>query len=56
MKGNAAHEQQGETVEPVGIEQPAVHRIPTILERFRGQVSLKTPSNNTSKTRCRTFL
>ena len=32
-------------MEAVGIEQPAVHPIPTILERFRGQVSIE----NTSK-------
>jgi hypothetical protein len=38
-------------VEAVGIEQPAVRLIPTILERFRGQVSPRTPSNNTNQTR-----
>jgi len=38
-------------VEAVGIEQPALQLVPTILERFRGQVSPKTPSNNTRKTR-----
>ena len=43
-------------VEAVGIEQPAAHSIPTILERFRGQVSPKTRSNNANKTRYRTFL
>jgi hypothetical protein len=43
-------------VEAVGIEQPAAHPIPTILERFRGQVSIKTRPKNTSKTRYRTFL
>jgi len=43
-------------VEAVGIEQPAVHPIQTILERFRGQVSIKTRPKNTSKTRYRTFL
>ncbi|MBW2509281.1 MAG: hypothetical protein JRE81_11665, partial [Deltaproteobacteria bacterium] len=34
-------------VEAVGIEQPGAHPIPTILERFRGQVSTKTRPNNT---------
>ena len=38
-------------VEAVGIEQPAIRLLSTILERFRGQVSPKTPSNNTNKTR-----
>ncbi|MGB5350714.1 MAG: hypothetical protein WBN10_14000 [Polyangiales bacterium] len=46
----------GLSVEAVGIEQPAAHSIPTILERFRGQVSPKTRSNNANKTRYRTFL
>jgi len=40
----------------VGFEQPAAHLIRTILERFRGQVSMKTRPKNTKKTRCRTFL
>jgi hypothetical protein len=35
--------------EAVGIEQPAIHLIQTILERFHGQASLKTPSNNTNE-------
>jgi len=43
-------------VEAVGIEQPAIHPVPTILERFRGQVSRRTRPKNTSKTRCRRFL
>jgi len=43
-------------VEAVGIEQLAIHQIPTILERFRGQVSMRTRPKNTSKTRYRTFL
>jgi hypothetical protein len=43
-------------VEAVGIEQPGAHLIPTILERFRGQGSMRTRPNNTSKTRYRTFL
>jgi len=43
-------------VEAVGIEQPAVHLVPTILEWFRGQVSIKTRPKNTNKTRYRTFL
>ena len=43
-------------VEAVGIEQPGVRPIPTILQRFRGQVSTKTRPKNTNKTRCRTFL
>jgi len=43
-------------VEAVGIEQPAAHPIPTILKRFRGQVSTRTRPKNTSETRCRTFL
>ena len=30
--------------------------IQTILERFRGQVSMRTRPNNTNKTRYRTFL
>jgi hypothetical protein len=38
-------------VEAVGIEQPAAHPIPTILERFRGQVSMRTRPKNTNKTR-----
>jgi hypothetical protein len=45
-----------EVVEAVGIEHPAIHLIQTILERFRGQVSAKALSNNTNKTRYRTFL
>jgi len=45
-----------DVVEAVGIEQPAVHPIQTIPERFRGQVSMRTRSKNTSKTRYRTFL
>jgi hypothetical protein len=43
-------------VEAVGIEQPAVRLIPTILQRFRGQVSIRTRPKRTSKTRYRTFL
>jgi len=43
-------------VEAVGIEQLAIHLIQTILERFRGQVSMRTRPKNTSKTRYRTFL
>ena len=43
-------------VEAVGIEQPAIHPIQTILERFRGQGSMRTRPNNTKKTRYRTFL
>jgi len=43
-------------VEAVGIEQPAIHLIQTILERFRGQVSMRTRPKNTNKTRYRTFL
>jgi hypothetical protein len=50
----AARFMQGQ--EAVGIEQPAIHRLPTILEWFRGQVSMKTPPKNTRKTRYRTFL
>jgi hypothetical protein len=42
-------------VEAVGIEQPAAHAIRTILEQFRGQVSMRTRPKNTSKTRYRTF-
>jgi hypothetical protein len=38
-------------VEAVGIEPVSIHPVQTILERFRGQVSPKTPSNNTNKTR-----
>ena len=37
-------------MEAVGVEQPEAHPIPTILERFRGQVSLRTRPNNTNKT------
>jgi len=37
-------------VEAVGIEQPALHPIQTILERFRGQVSTRTRPKNTNKT------
>jgi hypothetical protein len=40
----------------VGIEQPGAHPIQTILERFRGHVSMRTRPKNTNKTRCRTFL
>jgi hypothetical protein len=43
-------------VEAVGIEQPAVHPIPTILERFRGQVSMRKRPKNARKTRYQTFL
>ena len=43
-------------VEAVGIEQPGAHPIQTILERFRGQVSMRTRPKNTSKTHYRTFL
>ena len=43
-------------VEAVGIEQPGAHPTPTILERFRGQVSRRTRPKNASKTRYRTFL
>jgi len=43
-------------VEAVGIEQPAIRLVPTILERFRGQVSTRTRPKKTSKTCCRTFL
>jgi hypothetical protein len=43
-------------VEAVGIEQLATRLIPTILERFRGQVSRRTRPKNTMKTRYRTFL
>jgi len=43
-------------VEAVGIEQPAVHLIQTILERFRGQVSMRTRPKYATKTRYRTFL
>ena len=49
-------ETAGRTVEAVGIEQPVVHPIPTILERFRGQGSMRTRPKNTSKTHYRTFL
>lgn len=42
-------------VEAGGIEYRAIRLVPRILERFRGQVSPKTPSNGTSKTRYRTF-
>jgi hypothetical protein len=38
-------------VEAVGIEQPAVHPIQTILESFRGHVSIKTRLKNASETR-----
>jgi hypothetical protein len=38
-------------VEAVGIEQPVVHLVPTILEWFRGQVSMRTRPKNTNKTR-----
>jgi hypothetical protein len=43
-------------VEAVGIEQPGAHPIPTILERFRGQGSMRTRPKTTNKTRYRTFL
>jgi hypothetical protein len=43
-------------VEAVGIEHLAIRPIPTILERFRGQVSTRTHPKNTKKTRYRTFL
>jgi hypothetical protein len=38
-------------VEAVGIEQPAVRPVQTILEWFRGQVSMRTRPKNTNKTR-----
>ena len=38
-------------VEAVGIEQPGVRLVPTILERFRGQVSRRARPKNTNKTR-----
>jgi len=53
----ANHKQRlSQVVEAVGIEQPAIHLIWTILERFRGQVSMRTRPKNTRKTRYRTFL
>jgi len=43
-------------VEAVGIEHRAVHLVWTILQRFRGQVPIRTRPKNTKKTRSRTFL
>jgi len=43
-------------VEAVEIEKPGARPISTILERFRGQASMRTRPKNTSKTRYRTFL
>jgi hypothetical protein len=43
-------------VDAVGIEHRAIHLIQTILEWFRGQVSMRTRPKSMSKTRCRTFL
>jgi hypothetical protein len=54
--GRKLHDLGRQIVEAVGIEQPAVHLIPTILERFRGQVSMTTRPKSTNKTRYRTFL
>jgi len=54
--GQQSNDSEAKLVEAVGIEQPAVHLMPTILERFRGQVSMRTRPKNTNKTRYRTFL
>jgi hypothetical protein len=35
--------------EAVGIEHRAIRLVPTILERFRRQVSMRTPPKNTKK-------
>jgi len=43
-------------VEAVGIEHRAIRLTWTILERFRGQVSMRTRPKNTSKMCYRTFL
>jgi len=42
--------------EAVGIERRAMDLIQTILDRFRGQVSMRTLPKTASKTRYRTFL
>jgi hypothetical protein len=42
---------QTKSVEAVGIEHLAIHLMPTILERFRGQVSVRTRPKNTNGTR-----
>ncbi|NOQ84928.1 MAG: DUF3604 domain-containing protein [Myxococcales bacterium] len=44
------------SVEAVGIEHRAIHLIPTILEQFRGQVSMRTRPDNTKEPCYRTFL
>jgi hypothetical protein len=44
-------ETAGQLVEAVGIEQPAVRPLQTILEGFRGQVSMRTRRKNTRETR-----
>ena len=54
--GRKLNDSKTKTMEAVGIEQPAVRPVPTILKRFRGQVSTRTRPKNTSETRCRTFL
>ena len=43
-------------VEAVEIEPLAIRLVPTILARFRGQVSTETHPKNTRETRYRTFL
>ena len=49
--GRELNDSKTKTVEAVGIEQPGAHLVWTILERFRGLVSPKTPSNSTNQTR-----
>ena len=53
------HEEHGPeclSVEAVGIEHRAIRLIQTILERFHGQVSMKTRPKNTRETLYQTFL
>ena len=54
-RGRKLNDSNPKVVEAVGIEQPEAHPIPTILERFRGQVSTRTRPKNTNETRYRTF-
>ena len=43
-------------VEAVGIEYRAIRLVPTILEGFLGQISMRNRPNNTRKMGYRTFL
>ena len=43
-------------VEALGIEHRAIRLVPTILEGFLGQISMRNRPNNTRKMGYRTFL